>query len=278
MPAMADMEQARYKTKKTTSPWAEPVFLQMGASYFVFGLGMGGSYVLIANLLTKEESFGLLGDEAVARTIGLTQIPYGVATLFMQTVGYLKLSQAGVSEVVCIAIGGTLMACTTAGFYFSSVIWHIFVLYLFNGVGIGLFFGAYMNLPNAFIAKYYPHAIAQARGVPFPFLNFGLMLGPVLLPFLGPNSYHVGWVVSGVLQFCATMNLLIVAGKIARATKWQAGELSSKLRGGATQALALAKLQAMQRAHNLDAWDEKGTPCPKEAKALPAISYVGNCG
>jgi len=178
---------------------------------------------------------------------------------------------------------------------------------LFNGVGIGLFFGAYMNLPNAFIAKYYPHAIAQARGVPFPFLNFGLMLGPVLLPFLGPNSYHVGWVVSGVLQFCATMNLLIVAGKIARATKWQvespvsllpvaspaprwradpasitsfiqAGELSSKLRGGATQALALAKLQAMQRAHNLDAWDEKGTPCPKEAKALPAISYVGNCG
>ena len=46
---------------------AEPVFLQMGASYFVFGLGMGGSYVLIANLLTKEESFGLLGDEAVAR-------------------------------------------------------------------------------------------------------------------------------------------------------------------------------------------------------------------
>ena len=76
----------------------------------------------------------------------------------------------------------------------------------------GLFFGAYMNMPNAFIAKcgrslkapphhlgsspplvsppppvpkvpidhfqtprYYPHAIAQARGVPFPFLNVGLV-------------------------------------------------------------------------------------------------------
>merc|ERR1719163_1216932 len=102
-----------------------------------------------------------------------------------------------------------------------------------------------MNMPNAFIAKYYPHAIAQARGVPFPFLNVGLLL---------------------------------VAGKISRATKWQAGELSSKLRGGAKQALALAKLQEMQRAHNLDAYDESGKPCPREAKAQAPICYVGNCG
>ena len=96
----------------------------MAASYLLFGLGMGGSYVLLANLLTYEESFGLVGGEAVARAIGLTQIPYGVATLFMQTVGYLKLSQAGVSEVVCIAVGGTLMASAYVGFYFSSQLWH----------------------------------------------------------------------------------------------------------------------------------------------------------
>ena len=110
----------------------------MAASYLLFGLGMGGSYVLLANLLTYEESFGLVGGEAVARAIGLTQIPYGVTTLFMQTVGYLKLSQAGVSEVVCIAVGGTLMASAYVGFYFSSQLWHIHVLYFFNGLGIGL--------------------------------------------------------------------------------------------------------------------------------------------
>jgi MFS family permease len=272
------MDQARYKSKKSSSPWVEPVFLQMSASYFLFGMGMGSSYVLLANLLTHEESFGLAGGEAVAQAIGLTQIPYGVATLLMQTVGYLKLSQVGVSEVACIAAGGTLMACSYVGFFFSSLLWHIHVLYFCNGLGVGLFFGAYMNMPNAFIAKFYPHAIAQARGVPFPFLNVGLMLGPLLLPLLGADSHHVGWAVGGGLQFMATLNLLVVAAKIGRATKWQPGELSTKLRGGAKQALALVKLQEMQRAHNLDAWDEKGVPCPREAKALPAIAYVGNCG
>ena len=142
------------------------------------------------------------------------------------------------------------------------------------------------------------------------------MLGPALLGLYGDDSHHIGWVVSGCLQFVATMNLLLVAGKISRATKWQvplspprrraaptpptpmrpharclppphhchrptrlqAGELSSKLRGGAKQALALAKLQEMQRAHNLDAYDESGQPCPREAKAQAPICYVGNCG
>ena len=35
------MDQARYKSKKSSSPWVEPVFLQMSASYFLFGMGMG---------------------------------------------------------------------------------------------------------------------------------------------------------------------------------------------------------------------------------------------
>ena len=87
------------------------------------------------------------------------------------------------------------MAATTTSFaFFVTEVWHMDVLYFFNGLGIGLFFGAYMNLPNAFIAKFYPHAIAQARGVPFPFFNVGTMLGPLML-------HHLGWAVAGALQF-----------------------------------------------------------------------------
>ena len=39
-------------------------------------------------LTAREEAF-------VAQLVGLTQIPYGVALVLMQTVGYLQLSAAG---------------------------------------------------------------------------------------------------------------------------------------------------------------------------------------
>ena len=36
---------------------------------------------------------------------------------------------------------------------------------------MGLLLGAFLNLPNLYIATFYPHAIAQARSVPFPFFG-----------------------------------------------------------------------------------------------------------
>jgi hypothetical protein len=81
--------------------------------------------------------------------------------------------------------------------------------------------GAYLNLPNRYIARFYSHAIAQARTVPFPFFNLGNLLGPVLIPRLSGGEDGVsrgGWVAAGVLMVLATLLILDVASRLNTAT------------------------------------------------------------
>ena len=180
-------------------------------------------------MLTLEPSFGLRTEQGVARVIGLTQIPYGVALLLMQTTGYLRLSAAGVSDSACLASAGALTAVSTALFSLARVPWHLYALYTLNGLGIGLTFGAYINVPNEYVARFFPHAIAQARAVPFPFFNIGNLLGPLLLPILGEASHRTGWAAAGGLHLLATVMVLLVVRRISVATSAPPKRLAEKL-------------------------------------------------
>jgi hypothetical protein len=78
-----------------------------------------GSQFALPVLLSEEASFGLDGKgeekgEAVARLVGLTQLPYGATLVLVQTSGYLMLSKRGVSDATCIAVAGVVTATSTA--------------------------------------------------------------------------------------------------------------------------------------------------------------------
>jgi len=178
---------------------------------------------------------GLDGAQAVSEMIGFTQLPYGLTLVVGQQFGYLRLSQAGWSEAICIAASGLTIATCTACFYFVRSQLGIYGLYLFQGAGMGIFFGAYLNLPNLYIATFYSHSIAQARGVPFPFFNLGQMLGPLLLPML-PNFERTGWVAAAALQVVSISVILIAAARIKVATAINAEELGVLLKDVAGRA------------------------------------------
>ena len=96
--------------------------------------------------------------------------------------------------------------------------------------GMGLFFGAYLNLPNAYVAGTYPHAIAQARGVPFPFYHLGNFLGPLLLPLLGARFYRVGWIAAGSIQVAAIAVILVVAAQLTASMEARVKQEKAKKR------------------------------------------------
>ena len=198
----------------------------MATSYFVFGIALNGTFVALPMMLRLEPSFGATSASAVAALIGVTQVPYGVSLLVMQTAGYLRLSAAGVSDAACLASAGALTALSTALFAIASLRWHLFALYMLQGAGIGLTFGAYINVPNAYIARFYPHAIAQARSVPFPFFNLGQLLGPILLPLLGPSAHRTGWACAGLLHALATVLVLVVVRRVQAALAKVSAEAS----------------------------------------------------
>ena len=87
------------------------------------------------------ESYALDTPDDVAFVIGMTQIPYGVTLFFMQTFGYLHLSNRGVSEASCLLYGGLATATSWMLFYFATQQWHLHFLYTVNGGGLGLLFG-----------------------------------------------------------------------------------------------------------------------------------------
>lgn len=240
-------------------------------------------------MLTREASFGTATSADVARVIGLSQIPYGVALLVMQTFGYLQLSARGVSDATCLSGAGACTAVSTALFSLATRPWHIYALYTLNGFGIGLTFGAYINVPNAYIARFYPHAIAQARSVPFPFFNLGHLLGPILLPLLGPTAHRTGWLCAGGFHALAICLILVVVKRIAdslaaadraavaasqesgdfKKTKlkrmssaiWQAG--LAKLRGP----LSLLELQVKDQANE----ERQNTRADTRARYMPVL-------
>lgn len=201
------------------SPWADPALMLMAATYFCFGVALNSTFVALPLLLTLEKSFGCDSSDAVARVVGFTQIPYGLALLVMQTQGYLYLSVSRrVSDAACLAVAGVATVLSTAAFAFATVPWHLYALYAVNGAGIGLTFGAYINVPNAYAARYYAHALAQARAVPFPFLNMGNLLGPVLLPLLGANSHRLGWIAAGGMHVAVFVIIQVVVAWLTEAT------------------------------------------------------------
>ena len=110
--------------------------------------------------------------------------PGAVVTVVMMQVVYLQLASCGVSDHLLVGVAGCAIALANSLYGSATRPAHLYQLSAANGFGQGLFMAAFINLPNEYIATVWPHALAQAKGVPFPLFNLGQVLGPFLLPMM----------------------------------------------------------------------------------------------
>ena len=242
----------------SSSPWRDGTLLLLAAAYGVFGMAMGLQALMLPTLL-EAPSFGLATERAIATTLGLTAFPGGVATVLTMQVGYMRISAAGVSDTMLVAIGGCIIGGSNLAYVFASSPAHLYLLSACNGLGQGLFMASFINLPNVYIAKVWSHALAQAKGVPFPFFNAGQIIGPFLLPMMhallngagasaaigGADLLHAPfyWVVLASLYLVSTLVLLVMAARIQAALgDLRARELRESMRLSSFGVLAALRI------------------------------------
>eukprot|EP00658_Telonema_sp_P-2_P074478 TRINITY_DN6370_c0_g1_i2.p1 TRINITY_DN6370_c0_g1~~TRINITY_DN6370_c0_g1_i2.p1 ORF type:complete len:527 (-),score=149.19 TRINITY_DN6370_c0_g1_i2:165-1745(-) len=218
--ALAEEEQedgtarlSRPKDRVQGSAWCDSTIWLMGLGYGCLGMAMV-MIMMYLPLMLEEDKFGLAGTfgsldrkEDVAKTVGLVAIPQGLVGFIFQTVVYMQLSSRGWSDKVCMLLGGVVMTGSALGLSFVDSLGLVFVAMGGVGLGQGLFMGAYSNLPTSYIAKFYPHNIAEARSVPVNFLYGGLAAGPLIAGQVYTNEgQKLSWItVSAAFGMCTAI-------------------------------------------------------------------------
>lgn len=290
-----------------SSPWTDPTILLQACSYMFFGVGMGMNALMLPTML-EADSFGLADGRDVARTIGLMTLPQGIMSVLTMQCGYLFVStKLGCSDAVIIAFSGIGLATNNALYMFVSTRWHLYVLASCAGFWSGFFISAFINMPNEYVAKVWPHCLAQARGVPFPFHNVGWIVGPFLLPllqlitdkmhghelsffqrlFIPPEMsdadvekmfanrllHSVAWLQLGGIYLCAVVLLLLMALRIrSTLAELRRVELRDKLRSAELAVLASVRLEtAGEMVHTVPPMERDAFPA-----ATPSLDRLGS--
>ena len=65
---------------------------------------------------------------------------------------------------MCIFVGGSTFTTAYVAIALATELWQLFLAFGAVGIGIGLFMGAFTNVPSMYVAKYYPNKVAQVQG------------------------------------------------------------------------------------------------------------------
>ena len=151
--------------------------------------------------LLSEPSFdtgdpALIGENLarrqLARALGMIAIPFGVASLYFQTAGYLALSSRASDTILCCSSQG--FVCL--GFLWASragCMWELAFAQGLIGVGAGLYTAAFGQMPQEYIWHRHRQATSQAFGCLRIGTNVGQVLGPYLVGHIldsQPLSYR----------------------------------------------------------------------------------------
>ena len=70
-------------------------------------------------------------------------------------------NQFGMTDRMCIFIGGSTFTAAYVAIALATELWQLFIGFGAIGIGIGLFMGAFVNVPSLYVAKFYPNKVAQ---------------------------------------------------------------------------------------------------------------------
>jgi MFS family permease len=224
------------------TPWADPVLLVLGMGFFFLGV-LSVGMMLLPPLLFAEDTFGLQQatvvetQEKISITVGLMSVCSGASMVFFMYAGYLWLMKQGWNDVSVIALGGSITTVILTIMPFAKEIWQVAVLFALQGAGQGIFIGAMMSMPNAYLTKIWPKKMAQGRAVYNQFRAIGMLLSPLALT----SAYERTGIKSAfflVGASCAAMMLSI--SLFAYMQKKALDKLDSKLRARAQGGEALS--------------------------------------
>ena len=89
--------------------------------------------------------------------------------------------EQGYSDATIIVLGGSITTTVLVLMPFTKAIWQVAILFAVQGAGQGVFIGAMMSMPNAYLTKVWPKKMAQGRAVYNQFRAVGMLLAPLAL-------------------------------------------------------------------------------------------------
>ena len=226
---------------KAPSVWCDPNLLGLGVGLLCLAVTLIAQQMLLPYLLARP-SFGLqratvaATQEQIAKGSGLVGIPNGLLNVVAMALVYPKLLNKGWSEARICLFGGVVAGVPMLFFPWCSALWHLVLLNSVMGVGIGTFFGCFMNAPSPYLAKVHPAKISQGRAVYFQFLTVGLIIAPVMLArIFEAKGLKAGFGVAGGFMILGAVVCGVVVRRMKIATEPKKRGEAGGVEGGGSE-------------------------------------------